>query len=115
MKARNKATGVLLDVIPKSNPNARSMGDNLYVGDGIIYRESELDFVNVESPIDWEQRRYEIAKSAIQGILSNQHQVDYALSEVDYGDGKHTCPIAFAQYAVACANALIEELKKEEK
>ncbi len=113
MKARVIKTGEIIDVIPEVNPNAVSASDVLYTSDYRTYKGWELDFVNIQNSIDWEQRRYEIAKSAIQGILSNQHQVDYALSEVDYGDGKHTCPIAFAQYAMACADVLVKELKKK--
>ena len=63
--------------------------------------------------IDWEQRRYELAKSAMNGILSDENEVGYACSEVKYGENeKHTIPKAIAQYAVACADALIEELRK---
>ncbi len=101
MKARNKVTGVLLDVTPKTNPDVRSMGDNLYVGDGIIYRESELDFVNIEIPINWEQRRYEIAKTVLQGIWS-QNYIEMTMKEV-------------AEKAIEQADVLISELRKEEK
>ena len=63
--------------------------------------------------IDWEQRRYELAKSAMNGILSDENEVGYACSDVKYGENeKHTIPKAIAQYAVACADALIEELTK---
>lgn len=62
--------------------------------------------------IDWEQRRYELAKSAMNGILSDENEVGYACSEAKYEKNeKHTTPKAVAQYAVACADALIEELK----
>lgn len=72
MKARVKSTGVLIDVIPKINANALHSGDNLYVCDNMVFREGELDFLNLgNSAIDWEQRRYELAKSAMQGILSD--------------------------------------------
>lgn len=63
MKARVKSTGVLIDVIPKCNVNDQHSADNLYVYDNMVFRECELDFLNVgNSIIDWEQRRYEIAK-----------------------------------------------------
>lgn len=63
--------------------------------------------------IDWEQRRYELAKSAMNGILSDENEVGYACSEAKYGENeKHTIPKAIAQYAVACADALIDELRK---
>lgn len=76
--------------------------------DNMAYRECELDF----SAIDWEQRRYELAKAAMQGILSDNTVVDYACQEADYKKGeKHTIPKGIARFAIACADALINELK----
>ena len=72
MKARVKSTGVLVDVTPKVNINAQHSGDNLYVCDNMVYRECELDFFS--ETIDWEQRRYELAKAAMQGFCSNSHE-----------------------------------------
>lgn len=113
MKARVKSTGVLVDVIPKTNTNALHSGDNIYVCDNIVFRECELDFLNLgNSAIDWEQRRYELAKAAMQGILSDKTIVGYASSEADYKNGeKRTIPKSIARFAIACADALINELK----
>lgn len=113
MKARVKETGVLIDVIPKTNINAQHSGDNLYVCDNMIFRECELDFLNLgNSAIGWEQRRYELAKAAMQGILSDEEEVRYACSEAPYKENeKHTIPKAVARFAIACADALINELK----
>ena len=62
--------------------------------------------------IDWEQRRYELAKAAMQGILSNEEEVGYACSGATYKENeKHTVPKAVAQFAIACADVLINELK----
>lgn len=48
----------------------------------------------------------------MQGILSDNTEVDYACSEADYKKGeKHTIPISIARFAIACADALINELK----
>lgn len=97
MKARVKETGILIDVIPKFNINAQHRDDNLYVCDNMIFRECDLDFLNIgNSAIDWEQRRYEIAKSAIQGLIH--------LPIIDAAE--------LARISVAVADALIEELKK---
>lgn len=97
MIARVKATGILIDVIPKFNINAQHSCDNLYVCDNMIFRECDLDFLNGEdSFIDWEQRRYEIAKEAIQGLI---HSPIIDAAEL-------------ARISVAVADALIEELKK---
>lgn len=93
MKARIKSTGVLVDVIPKVNINAQHSGDNLYVCDNMVFRECELDF----SAIDWEQRRYELAKDIIKAVVAD-----------DCGGNSD----ALAKYAVNCADALIKRLKE---
>ena len=93
MKARVKSTGVLVDVTPKVNINAQHSGDNLYVCDNMVFKECELDF----SAIDWEQRRYELAKDIIKAIVAD-----------DCGGNSD----AIAKYAVNCADALIKRLKE---
>ena len=46
------------------------------------------------------------------GILSDNTIVGYASSEADYKKGEeHTIPISIARFAIACADALINELK----
>lgn len=103
MKARVKATGVLIDVIPKANINAQHSGDNLYVCDNMIFRERDLDFLNIEnSVINWEQRRYELAKTSMQGLLSNCSK-ECINMEVDQ----------IAELSVMQADALVAELKKK--
>lgn len=103
MKARVKATGVLVDVIPKVNVNAQHSGDNLYVCDNMVYRECELDFLNVGNlVIDWEQRRYELAKAAMQGFCSNSHE------QVMNASLNMT-----VEWSLGFADALIKKLKGE--
>lgn len=66
----------------------------------------------MDNIIDWEQRRYEIAKEAMSGILSSEHSTGYASLAAEYlKNEKHTYPKAISRYAIACADALIEELK----
>ena len=93
MKARVKSTGVLVDVTPQLNINSQHSRDYLYVCDNMVYRECELDF----SAIDWEQRRYELAKDIIKAVVAD-----------DRGGNSD----AIAKYAVNCADALIKRLKK---
>ena len=77
----------------------------------MVFRECELDFLNLgNSAIDWEQRRYELAKSAMQGILSDINQSHYACSEENY---EKYIPKGIARFAIACADVLINELKGE--
>lgn len=95
MKARVKSTGVLVDVTPQLNINSQHSRDYLYVCDNMVYRECELDF----SAIDWEQRRYELAKAAMQGFCSKQVMI---------ADSNMTAPIS-----LSFADALIKKLKGE--
>lgn len=98
MKARVKSTGVLVDVIPQLNINSQHSRDYLYVCDNMVYRECELDFFNVGNlVIDWEQRRYELAKDIIKIVIANDNGVN---SE------------AVAKYSLNCADALIKRLKE---
>lgn len=98
MKARVKSTGVLVDVTPQLNINSQHSKDYLYVCDNMVYRECELDF----SAIDWEQRRYELAKAAMQGFCSNPHE-----------RGMGTDSNITAQMSLSFADALIKKLKGE--
>lgn len=65
----------------------------------------EVNVEDIESlgtpDIDWEQRRYEIAKAAMQGILSNERRI---------GSLEDT-----ASCSVMYTDALIEELKKKKQ
>lgn len=107
MKARVKSTGILIDVIPKFNINAQHSGDNLYVCDNMIFRECDLDFLNVENlMIDWEQRRYEIAKYAMQGMLAHSTRYKPRNPNMNWHN-------AIAEEAKELSDALIKELKKE--
>ena len=94
MKARIKSTGVLVDVTPQLNINPQHSNDYLYVCGNMVFKECELDF----SAIDWEQRRYELAKDIIKAIVAD-----------DCGGNSD----AIAKYAVNCADALIKRLKEE--
>lgn len=61
----------------------------------------QLSLQAFETDINWEQRRYEIAKDMMAAFLSN------------YSDNIHSGnPDEQAKYAVAFADALITELKK---
>ena len=98
MKARVKSTGVLVDVTPQLNINSQHNNNYLYVCDNMVYRECELDFLNVGNlVIDWEQRRYELAKDIIKIVIAN-----------DYGVNSDVV----AKYSLNCADALIKRLKE---
>lgn len=100
MKARVKSTGVLVDVTPQLNINSQHNNYYLYVCDNMVYRECELDFFS--ETIDWEQRRYELAKAAMQGFCSNSHE-----------QGMSNGSYMTAQRSLSYADALIKKLKGE--
>lgn len=120
MKARIRKTGEIVDVFSfNSHDKYRSTHDYVSYTDSAgtkhcgYYLNFYFDFKPIDDPINWEQRRFELAKSAMQGIVSNEDEVEYAYLEASYGEGKHMIPKAIAQFAIACADALIEELKKK--
>ena len=106
MKARVKATGNIIDV---------SQGSSIITSKGVekqyfdndsewnFYLQSELEFIH-EKPqkdIDWEERRYEIAKAMMAAFERHNNNVSGFKN-----------PTQQAQYALECADALIAELKK---
>ena len=107
MKAKIIETGEEITIIGIS----KEWGTGIYRQR--IFRDRELELLDTtESPIDWEQRRYEIAKEAMSGILSSEYSTGYASLAAEYSKNeKHTYPKAISRYAIACADALIKELK----
>lgn len=80
----------------------------------ITINANNIDITDHSPYINWEQRRYELAKAAMQGILSDEGEVNFSCSDAEYKENeKHTVPKAVARYAIACADALINELKGE--
>ena len=81
---------------------------------GVVYRcklpEGKQVMINsnkvdITDYIDWEQRRYEIAKAAMQGILC---------APIVEGVDPNPTPCELAIAAVRNADALVKELKKGE-
>lgn len=113
MKARIKETGEIVEVINYSKHNyCIEYGGNNSFGEYDTKSLDDVELILDEPTIDWEQRRYEIAKEAMAGILSSDEQTGYACTEAIYLKGeKRTTPKAVSRYAIACADALIEELR----
>ena len=98
MKAKVKGTGEIVDVHPNGEKIIHLRCTNFATGDGRELLDMDLEFL---PNIDWEQRRYEIARD-IMAASFNQPM-----------DG-----VSIASYVYNCvqwADALIEELKKESK
>lgn len=94
MKAKYKNTGEIVEIDAVSIVFKDITNYKFCRGD-------EIDFVT-EPEIDWEQRRYEIAKSAIQGFCAN--------SEPSITQG--TTFNQLAAWSIEMADILIAELKK---
>ena len=124
MKKRIRKTGEIVDVIAYYN----LMGAERDSNDSISYIDSKgeehhhekglnlwWDFEDVEevprTDIDWDQRRYEISKSCINGILANEEMTHMAIDE-GLKKGCRDIPTNIVEMAVAFVDALIAELKK---
>lgn len=94
MKARIKSTGEIVEVEDLYD-------DGTALVNGRYFKVSELDFFDNFETIDWEQRRYEIAKSMMAAFLSNSCANVYMNTYENQ-----------AQEAVKYADMLIDELKK---
>lgn len=108
MKAKVKKTGEIIDVSRTENIITSRGVEKQYFDnkrEWCTYVHSELEFINEEPQrnIDWEQRRYEIAKSALQGFCAN--------SEPSIAHG--TSFMQIAGWSVEIADILIAELKKD--
>ena len=88
MKARVKSTGEIVEIKDLYDDGTALVG-NMYV------KVSELNFFSEN--IDWEQRRYELAKDIIKIVIAN-----------DYGVNSDVV----AKYSLNCADALIKRLKE---
>lgn len=93
MKARIKETGEVIDV--ECCFYAKVGSTDPIIPNGL------LEILKDDETIDWEQRRYELAKAAMQGFCSNPHeQIMTADSSVVAG------------WSVGFADSLIWKLKE---
>lgn len=99
MKARLKTNGEIVEVEDLYDDGTALVKDR-------YFKVSELDFEDFET-IDREQRRYEIAKAAMQANLSNPEILQFITKEGVPIERVVKCSIQYA-------DALIEELKKGE-
>ena len=74
-----------------------------------------MTILDAYSDVIWEQRRYEIAKDAMVGIIANSHDDDYRVVERGCSQNyKFKLERAeIVRRAVLYADALIAELKKK--
>lgn len=126
MKARIRKTGEIVDIICYNHfSTIRSHQDYVSYIDskGIEHDRESLnyywDFEPIEINIDehWQDIRERAAIAAMQGVitlLSSSDRTAYREIVVEGFRGiKRTFPNEISEFAVSCANALIEQLKEK--
>lgn len=119
MKARRKGTDA-----PFKDVNKIGLKDSdiLYNADVVEFQGDANLLLGLEPTPDenhWQEVRERAAIAAMQGtitILSNSDRTAFREIVVDgFRGNKKTYPNEIAEFAYACANALIEQLEKNEK
>lgn len=99
MKARIKETGEIGDVQCWDDVEKTKLSI-LLKGSVCTIPYQNIEIIQLGSSVDWEQRRYELAKAAMQGFCSNSHeQIMSADSNI------------VAEWSIGFADSLIEKLK----
>lgn len=109
MKATNKAIATLIDAMGMKSCNDERIANGL----SAAYPDSTFtaSAQNIlDESIDWEQRRYELAKAAMQGIISNP--VTFKLMQKPKHIGTNEM---ISLNAVGVADELIKRLKGGEE
>ena len=105
-KVRIRKTGEIIDVICFSCTINRQKYDSVSYIDskGVEHNEEHLNYYwdleaipNLDACIDWEQRRYEIAKDVLANIIGRTNTSDYSYEEL----------------AIKFADSLIKKLKEK--
>ena len=104
MKAKLRGTTEIVEVKPKGTSTVIHMNCSEFVSeDGRVFPSIYLDIMN---EVDWEQRRYELAKEYSKEFVRLQHYA--GLSENGLSNPK------VVEWSVEIADALIAELQKKQ-
>lgn len=109
MKARDKKTGKIVEIEHYGSDGSYTVFRNSegeVIRSPVNFYDNYEEIVETEETIDWEQRRYEIAKEMLP-ISAKSVNADIK----DWMEGM-SYPKASAVLALRYADALIEELKK---
>lgn len=99
MKARIKSTGEIGDVLCWDDVEKTKLSI-LLKGSVCAIPYQNIEIIQLGSSVDWEQRRYELAKAAMQGFCSNPHQ---QIMDADSN--------MVAEWSIGFADSLIKKLK----
>ena len=105
MKTRIKSTGEIVEV--------EDLYDNgTALVNGGYFKVSELDFFDNFETIDWEHRRYELAKYVMQGLISNSFWMkNLGMFLDEHPDSKIDVIEAISIESINYADSLIKKLK----
>lgn len=107
MQARIRKTGEIINIADYAKIDL-DVCDSY--GNPISVSPEEIELIQEQTDtIDWKQRRYEVAKAAMQGLLANTEALNHNVVE----RYRATFQADVAHSAVKYADALIEELKKK--
>ena len=124
MKAKIRKTGEIVDIISYNDISTTSISkylvtyiDSLGVEHGREGTDYHFDFEPIDNLTHWQDVRERAAIAAMQGTItilgsSDRNAFRDIVAEGFRGD-KKTYPNEIAEFAVACAKSLVEELKKK--
>lgn len=112
MKARVKATGEIINIADYARVRLDRCDS---YGNPIELSFDEVEILQERSDnIDWEQRRYELAKAAIQGLISNSFFMKNLGMYLDeHPDKKMDVIEVVAIESINYVDAMIKKLKGE--
>lgn len=103
MKARIKETGEIVQVVScMKDTNLVEYIENSPTAEHYIISLDDVELIPGEKIIDWEERRYEIAKDILAGYASNSSDRIMSANVLDQ-----------IEVSVRVADFLIDKLKKE--
>ena len=111
MKARAKATGVVVEV-QECDPIHKGMGyDYVSVHNGYVYKAEDLEIEF--DPDYWEKLKHQYAGMAMQGMLSNAIGFDEVRKQVVESGIDNLITLIAGAAAADYATALVRNLKEE--
>ena len=115
MKVKIIATGEVVDVHLIKHYTCANLKVYSEITGERTWREDEIEIINNTKHIDWEQRRFELSNSALQGMLSNPKycEINEGGIQILRKLGKEVESTDFlGRLAVCFADSVISKLKE---
>ena len=108
MKAKVKVTGEIVDVVFESSYVKDGVKVSLWTDGKKEYSKDSLNFIDTDMPSE-QRMRYELAKAAMQGILSSETIMDSLSENSKYSN------VALSSIVVKYSRELADEMIKQLK